>query len=105
MKTVTAKEQEEAWIGDAVLALYVRDWVLKGHHRLQAGPTEIFKIFTSNQFLSAFGQPTLVEAELGRVYHREGLTSAFRHIEAKMTPLFLKQMRNRERGGKRRPAY
>ena len=83
---------KEAWIGDAVLCLYARRWVLLEDGRIAA---EKFTRMTSNRFLSAFGEATEVEAELGRVYQRDGLDAAFRWIEARLLPQFQKQEINR----------
>ena len=73
-----AKEREEAWVGDAVLALYVRRWILKEHGKMMG---EMFVRFTSNDFLSRKGNPTAVEAEIGRIYEAEGEQVAFSWIE------------------------
>ena len=60
------QEREEAWVGDAVLALYVREWILREKGEMDG---EMFTRFTSNHFLKSKGNPTSVEAEIGRVYH------------------------------------
>ena len=67
--TMTANERrrrilEEAWIGDAVLCLYCRDRILK-----RDGTVDGDKLtrMPSNQFLSMCGEPSHVEAEIGRV--------------------------------------
>ncbi|MCX6591776.1 MAG: hypothetical protein NTZ56_09650 [Acidobacteria bacterium] len=78
---------EEAWVGDAVLALYARERILREDGRMDG---EKFTRLTCNQFLSAMGEPTAVEAELGRLYQREGLAAAFQWIESKLIPLFQK---------------
>ena len=96
------REREEAWVGDAVLALYVREWILREQGELDG---ERFTRFTSNDFLRGLGNPTRVEAEIGQVYRSEGLEEAFRHIESRLLPLFEKQERVRQRqrrGGKLR---
>jgi hypothetical protein len=61
--------REEAWIGDAVLALFVRGWLLTVTSREMstAQRAALFELFASNQFLSNFGEPTRVEAEIGRL--------------------------------------
>ena len=82
------KEREEAWVGDAVLALYVRRWILKEHGQMEG---EMFVRYTSNDFLSRKGNPTSVEAEIGRVYEREGEQAAFDWIEAHLFPIFQEQ--------------
>ena len=79
---------EEAWIGDAVLCLYCRDRILKRDGIVDG---DKFARMTSNQFLSMFGEPSHVEAEIGRVYGREGLDAAFAWIEAKLMPSFDKR--------------
>jgi hypothetical protein len=85
---------EDAWLGDAVLELYVRSWVLQREGRVDAA---LKSRFTSNQFLNALGQPTLVEAEVGRIYKAQGLEAAFGHIQEKIEPLFVKQEAKRLR--------
>ncbi len=79
---------EEAWIGDAVLCLYCRQRILDRDKVLDG---EKFTRMTSNQFLTAFGDPSEVEAEIGRVYSDEGLEAAFTFIEAKLMPRFDKR--------------
>jgi len=85
------KDREEAWVGDAVLALYVRRWILANDGKLDG---EKFVRFTSNDFLRAFGQPTKVEAQIGQVYETDGLDVAFTWIEINLQPIFLQQERN-----------
>ena len=82
------REREEAWVGDAVLALWVREWMLKEFGKIMG---EAFVRFTSNGFLSHFGNPTSVEAEIGRIYQESGLEGAFAHMEEKLLPVFLVQ--------------
>jgi hypothetical protein len=79
---------EEAWIGDAVLCLYCRSRILKNDGLLDG---DKFTRMTSNQFLTTFGEPSDVEAEIGRVYTGEGLEAAFGWIEAKLMPKFDKR--------------
>lgn len=86
------REQEEAWIGDTILDLYARSWILQERGTL-CGQT--LMRMTSNQFLACFGNPTSVEAKIGRIYRDEGLEPAFAWIEAEILPLFKKQERNR----------
>ncbi|HWF46667.1 MAG TPA: hypothetical protein VG168_06660 [Bryobacteraceae bacterium] len=78
----------EAWVGDAVLTLYARLKILREDGRL--GGEKSVRM-TSNRFLSGIGEPTSVEAEVGRVYQREGLQAAFAWIEAHLIPLFDRQ--------------
>ena len=57
------QEREEAWIGDAILALYMREWLLREKGRIDG---EAFIRATSNDFLRVKRNPTAVEAEIGR---------------------------------------
>ena len=79
---------EEAWIGDAVLCLFCRNRILRNDGALDG---DKFTRMTSNQFLTAFGDPSDVEAEIGRVYTGEGIQAAFAWIEAKLMPKFDKR--------------
>ncbi|MCB1226355.1 MAG: hypothetical protein KDK99_11125 [Verrucomicrobiales bacterium] len=80
--------RQDAWIGDAVLELYVRRWVLEHVGRVDA---EMKRRFTCNQFLTGVGAPTKVEARIGVIYQEQGLEAAFSHIRTELEPLFLKQ--------------
>jgi dsRNA-specific ribonuclease len=86
--------QQDAWIGDAVLELYVRSWILREHEKIDA---ELKTRFTSNQFLNSLGQPTRVEAGIGVIYREKGLEAAFAWIKEHLEPLFLKQEAKRLR--------
>lgn len=86
--------RQEAWIGDAVLELYARAWVLRQHGAVDA---EMKTRLTCNQFLNCLGNPTKVEAEIGVIYQREGLEAAFSWIRERLEPLFIKQEANRGR--------
>lgn len=92
-------EQEEAWIGDAVLGLFAREWILRTQKNIDA---EMFSRLTSNHFLNSLGHPTTVEAKIGRIFNQEGLKKASLYIEEEILPLFLKQEKKRIRqaGGK-----
>jgi hypothetical protein len=79
---------EDAWIGDAVLCLYCRDRILRNDGALDG---DKLTRMTSNQFLTVFGDPSEVEAEVGRLYAGEGLQAAFAWIEAKLMPDFDKR--------------
>ncbi len=92
-------EREEAWVGDAVLALFVREWLLKEKGKIDG---EAFIRFTTNDFLRIVGNPTSVEAEIGRVYQKEGLQAGFDHIETQLLPLFLQREKVRARQVARR---
>jgi dsRNA-specific ribonuclease len=76
---------EQAWVGDAVLCLYARRRILRESGSVDG---ENFERMTSNRFLAAFGEPSEVEAELGRLYESQGLEAAFAWIEQKLMPLF-----------------
>ena len=86
------REREEAWIGDAVLALFVREWILREQCALDG---EKFIRFTSNDFLRGIGNPTQVEARIGCVYRDEGMAQAYKYIEDNLLPVFLGQERAR----------
>lgn len=86
--------RDQAWIGDAVLALYARLKILREDGTLDG---EKAVRMSSNQFLAAFGEPTAVEAAIGRVFEREGLDAAFAHIERVIMTLFGKQEEKRQR--------
>jgi dsRNA-specific ribonuclease len=83
------QEREAAWIGDAVLALFARQFVLRERNSMDG---EWFTRLTSNDFLSAFGNPTRVEASIGKLYREGGLDAAFAWIDAELVPLFRKQI-------------
>lgn len=89
-----SRTQQEAWIGDGVLGLYARLRILR---LTGAADGQIYARMTSNRFLSAFGDPTEVEARIGRVYEADGLEAAFDWIERKIVPVFDKQEKNRRR--------
>jgi hypothetical protein len=72
-----------------VLALFAREWVLRERNSMDG---EWFTRLTSNDFLSAFGNPTRVEASIGKVYREHGLAAAFNFIETEMVPLFRKRI-------------
>jgi len=91
-----SEERDDAWIGDAVLALYARTWILENGHQFPQDKTELFRSMTSNQFLSVLGQPTRVEARIGVLYQESGYEAAREWIEQNILPLFLKQIRNRQ---------
>ena len=88
--------RNDAWIGDAVLALFARSWLL------QISPGEnskdrnrLFELWVSNQFLSYFGEPTSVEAAIGRTYTSGGLDAAFTFIEENLLDRFVQTARKR----------
>jgi dsRNA-specific ribonuclease len=85
-------EREAAWIGDAVLALFARQFVLRERNSMDG---EWFTRMTSNDFLSAFGNPTRVEASIGKIYQEQGLDAAFAWMNENLVPLFRKQTAGR----------
>jgi hypothetical protein len=87
----------EAWVGDAVLALYARRWLLRHTTKKMsdADRQQLFELFVSNQFLSSFGEPSQVEATIGRKFEEEGLLAAFTHIEKSFLDAFRKSARKR----------
>jgi len=98
------REREEAWVGDAVLALYMRELILKEQGKMDG---EMFVRCTSNDFLRNIGNATSVEALIGRIYTEQGLQAAFEWMEFELLPVFRvqeKNHRNREaqKAGKRR---
>lgn len=90
MANKAGREQllKDAWIGDAVLSLYARQKILREDHRIDAAKMERL---TSNRFLGALSEPSVTEAEIGKIYEREGLEAAFRWIEQRLTPIFERQ--------------
>ena len=82
------QEREAAWVGDAVLALFARQFVLRERKAMDG---EWFTRLTSNDFLSAFGNPTRVEAGIGKIYQEGGLEAAFEWMDRHLIPLFRKQ--------------
>ncbi len=90
----TARLRQDAWVGDAVLELYARSWVLRASGAVDA---EMKTRLTCNQFLNCAGNPTQVEAGIGVIYQRQGLDAAFAWIRENLEPLFLKQESTRAR--------
>lgn len=82
-------EREAAWIGDAVLALYAREFVLRERGCMDG---VWFTHLTSNEFLSTFGNPTSVEAIIGNIFRSDGLATAHQYIENEFLPIFRKQI-------------
>lgn len=96
---MTPRELKDlAWVGDAVLALYARQWLLTEPEHPLFSRQERFVRLTSNAFLQARGEPTRVEAEIGALYQQEGLEAAFTHIRETLQPLFHKHLLNASRG-------
>ena len=88
------EKRTKAWVGDAVLALFAREWILDQNVIERSNRVEVFTALTSNQFLACIGEPTLVEARIGKVYRAEGLQAAFDYIQREILPVFEKQRRN-----------
>jgi dsRNA-specific ribonuclease len=86
--------RQKAWIGDAVLELYARRWVLQHKKTVDA---ELKTRLTCNQFLNCLGNPTAVEAEIGLIFEQAGLEAAFSHIQQHLEPLFHQQQKRRGR--------
>ena len=85
---------EEAWIGDAVLSLYARSLILRTGGAVDSAQ---FERMTCNQFLAAHGEPSEVEAQVGRAYESGGIDAAFAWIERELMPLFDRQEARRLR--------
>lgn len=81
---------EEAWVGDAVLTLFARRYILAQEGTIN---NDRATRMTSNRFLEAVGNATAVEAQIGRIYETEGLAAAFAWIESELLPLHEKQER------------
>ena len=96
--------KDEAWVGDAVLALYAREWLLAQPEHPLFTRQQLFIRLTRNEFLQALGEPTRVEAAIGRVYQQDGLQAAFDYIKSELQPLFERHLANATRGqrGRRR---
>jgi dsRNA-specific ribonuclease len=92
--------QEQAWIGDAVLALWARQWILDQPEIGVEKRSDVFIAMTSNRFLGGFADPTSMEARIGVIYEREGMEAAFDWMHANLLPVFEKQLRNRSKGRK-----
>jgi dsRNA-specific ribonuclease len=88
------QEREKAWIGDAVLCLFARKFVLRERDCMDA---EWFTHLTSNGFLSALGNPTSVEAKIGGIYAEHGLEAAFAWMDENLIPLFRKQIARKKK--------
>jgi dsRNA-specific ribonuclease len=88
------EQRQKAWIGDAVLSLYARSWILREHGAMDGG---MHTMLTSNDFLASIGNPTAIEAAIGRLYESEGLDSAFAWIEHEIIPRFQAQQKKRFR--------
>ena len=99
MKNRRQKILEDAWIGDAVLSLFARRHILAEHGEANSRQLERM---TSNQFLAGIGEPSSIEARIGRVYAEGGLEAAFRWIEENLMPLYRRQEEKRQRASSQR---
>ena len=61
--------REQAWVGDAVLSLFAREWILRERGAMDG---QLHTRMTSNDFLATLGNPTRLEAEIGEVYKKDG---------------------------------
>lgn len=86
--------QSDAWLGDAVLLLYARRRIV---HETGRVDNELCVRMTSNQFLATLGEPTRVEAEIGKIYRESGWDAAIAWIEQWLLPLFAQQQEARLR--------
>lgn len=77
------KVRAQAWVGDAILALYVREWILSFRGQIDG---RLFIEFTSNDFLRLTGNATGVEAQIGRVFKTDGLEAAYAWIDQSLRP-------------------
>jgi hypothetical protein len=87
-----------AWTGDAVLALWAREWLLEQPRHPLFTRQELFIRLTSNAFLQSLGEPTRVEAQIGIIYKDQGLGAAFAHLDAHLRPQFEKHLHNATKG-------
>jgi dsRNA-specific ribonuclease len=87
--------REEAWIGDAVLALRARLWLLESQWKDHPRRHDFFKEMTGNQYLSSLGRgdATSVEGHIGRIYQDRGLGEAFLFIDEHILPVFAARLR------------
>lgn len=90
--------RDKAWIGDAVLALFARKWLLSHPLDKRISRHDAFELMTSNASMSALGEPTAVEAKIGVIYEEQGLDAAFEHIESTILPQFERRVRKRLAG-------
>ncbi len=86
-----------SWIGDAVLGLCAREWIIENEARLGANRTDLHRDLTSNRFLAVLGPPTVIEARIGDAYRSGGLPAAREVFDTRIVPVFLKQLAKRKR--------
>ncbi len=90
----TLDTQARAWVGDAVLALVVREFLLEQQITFDSGANPLFQEMTSNQFLNRFGRPTEIEAWIGEIYLRDGLEAARTAIQTRFGSHYTKILRS-----------
>ena len=83
--------QELAWLGDAVLGLYARMVILEKKSDAFEKYTEKFQKITSNDFLLRLGQPTEVEAKIGKIYKEDGIDKACDWLDKHLLPFVQKE--------------
>lgn len=99
------EKRKKAWVGDAVLALYARQWVLEQKDIVALERKSVFIAMTSNRFLACIGEPTMIEAKIGIAYEEQGLEGAFNWISEQLMPVFKRQRLNQlkaKRGNKKK---
>ena len=96
------EKRNYAWVGDAVLALFARRWILQQAKSTSTSKerADLFQAMTSNEFLSHFGEPTQIECEIGMLFENEGLTKANHYIETQLLPNFIKKQRQKKQPGR-----
>jgi hypothetical protein len=79
------------------LGTLARRWLLRHTPKKMsdADRQQLFELFVSNQFLSSFGEPSQVEAAIGRKFEQQGLLAAFTHIEESFLESFRRSARKR----------
>ena len=65
-KATEERLRAEAWVGDAILALYVREWILAEEGAING---KLFVEFTSNDFLRRTGNAGGLEAAYAWIEH------------------------------------
>ena len=84
-------QRQLAWLGDAVLALWAREWLERNGRGYEQ---DAFSRMTSNQFLNAFGQPDTVEAWIGSTFKEQGYEATRELLNTHLIPVFLRQEAN-----------
>lgn len=84
-----------AWIGDAILSLYARKWILDQSSIHAKEREEVFQSMTTNAFLSHWGEPTKVESKIGKIFEEEGLEKAMHYIELNILPIVIKRQKQK----------